>query len=144
MQKGKVLALDYGKKRVGLATGDFEFGIAFPREVILNNGISDLIEKIVSFCDEFQVSLIVVGLPLNMDFEEIENDMVTEVRYFVSELRKQLNDDIEVRFLDERLSSFEAKELMNDAKSIGDKKSFGKDAYAAQIILQRFFDKNRA
>lgn len=136
----KVLSLDYGKKRVGVASGDTEFGIAFPRMVIENKGLSGLIEKIKDICDELGVSKIVVGLPLNMDREEEDNEMVVEVRYFVKELREVLVE-VEVEFFDERLSSFEANKLLDDVKKHSGKLSLGKDAYAAQIILQRFFDK---
>ncbi len=136
----KVLSLDYGKKRVGVASGDTEFGIAFPRMVIENKGLSGLIEKIKDICDELGVSKIVVGLPLNMDREEKDNEMVVEVRYFVKELREGLVE-VEVEFFDERLSSFEANKLLDDVKKHSRKLSLGKDAYAAQIILQRFFDK---
>lgn len=139
---GKVLALDYGKKRVGVASGDADFGIAFPRAVIENSGVDKLVGKIEGLCAELDVDTVVVGLPLNMDREKEDNEMVQEVRFFVKELRNAM-DGVNVEFFDERLSSFEAKALLDDAASKAGKEKLGKDAYAAQVILQRFFDKIR-
>ena len=137
---GKVLALDYGKKRVGVASGDADFRIAFPRAVIENKGLDKLVVEVKELCVELEVDTVVVGLPLNMDREEEDNEMMQEVRYFVKELRNVLGD-INVEFFDERLSSFEAKDLLDDANEKAGKEKLGKDAYAAQVILQRFFDK---
>ncbi len=136
----KVLALDYGTKRVGVATGDADFGIAFPRAVIGNKGVEGLVEEINRLCEELEVDTIVVGLPLNMDEEHEENEMMQEVRYFVKELRETVGD-IDVELFDERLSTFEGKDLMRDAEKKSGKEELGRDAYAAQVILQRFFDK---
>jgi len=136
----KVLALDYGTKRVGVATGEADFRIAFPRAVIENKGVEGLIEEINRLCEELEVDTIVVGLPLNMDEEHEENEMMQEVRYFVKELREKV-EGIDVELFDERLSTFEGKDLMRDAKNKSGKEELGRDAYAAQVILQRFFDK---
>jgi putative Holliday junction resolvase len=139
--KGKVLAIDYGSKRVGIATGDAEFGIAFPRGVLENKGVPILIAEIKKLCDELEVDLVVVGLPLNMEREHEINKITNDVRYFVKELREAL-EGIEVELFDERLSTFEGKELMEDIKKRSAKAKLGRDAYAAQIILQRFFAKD--
>lgn len=137
---GRVLALDYGTKRVGVASGDADFCIAFPRAVIENKGVKKLVGEINGLCEELGVNTVVVGLPLNMDEEHEENEMMQEVRYFVKELRNVIGD-INVEFFDERLSTFEDNDLLNDARSKSGKEELGRDAYAAQVILQRFFDK---
>ena len=139
-KKGKVLAIDYGKKRVGVASGDLGFRIAFPRDVIENKGIPDLVEKITALAGELFAVLIVIGLPLNMDEKHLENKVMQEVKRFTSELGEKLKD-VEIQLLDERLSTFEADKLMKEAKAAS-KEPFGRDAYAAQVILQRFFDKS--
>lgn len=140
INKGKVLAVDYGSKRVGIATGDFEFGIAFPRDVFENKSLEELMSLIKDLVVELSIVLIVVGLPLNMSEEHSENKIFKGVLHFVDELKKSVN--VEVELFDERLSTFEASALMKEAKEFksGDLK---KDAYAAQIILQRFFDKSK-
>lgn len=137
---GMILAIDYGRKRVGIATGDAEIGIAFPRTVILNRGIPNLVVEINNLCEELGVSSVVVGLPLNGDGMD-ENEVMTDVRVFVDELKKNMNG-VDVELLDERFSSFEADQLMNEAAEVSAGKTLGRDAYAAQVILRRFFDKS--
>jgi putative Holliday junction resolvase len=146
MQKGKVLALDYGKSRIGLASGDLSLKIASPRDVIAGKNVDFAISKILDFCKEWEVKLIVVGLPLNMD-ESSNSAMVKNVEHFVGKLKEALKSvkneeiqDIEVTLFDERLSSFEADGLMRSAgKKDKDRREY-RDSYAACIILQRFFD----
>ena len=132
MKKGKVLAIDYGTKRVGIATGDLELKMAFPRTIIENKG--DLFHDILNFVNELDVKLIVIGLPLNMEEGHKENPIMKEVVSLVEKLEKE---GLQVETIDERLSSFEAKDLTKDLK-----KGYSQrlDAHAAQIILQRYFD----
>jgi len=136
---GKILGLDYGRKRVGVATGDLSMKMSFARTVIENKGVTALLGEVGNLVDELGVSLVVVGLPLQVEHEGRENIIMDDVRYFVKELRNKL-PEVEVEFFDERYSSFEADELMNDIEHKGGEK-LGRDAYAAQVILQRFFDK---
>ena len=127
MKKGKVLALDYGASRIGLATGDLEHKIAFPRDIIENKG--DAVERILNLCKELDIVLVVVGLPLQMQENRQENPILKELNKFVEKLKQA---GLKVTFLDERLSSFEAKEMTGESRNV--------DAHAAQIILQRYFD----
>lgn len=140
MKKGRVLAIDYGSKKVGIATGDFENRIASPKAVIRNEGIKKLLVEILAFIEEYGVKFVIVGLPLNVEDGHIENRIMTDVRYFVSKLRAVSEGEFEVVLEDERLSSFEAGQLMDELETQGLEK-LGKDAYSAQIILQRFFDR---
>lgn len=132
MKNGKVLALDYGTRRVGVASGDLEMKIAFPREIIRNNG--DVLQKVLELAKELGVCLIVIGLPLSMDEGQGENPIMVDVRALADGIRK---GGFEVEFVDERLSSFEAAE-MTGMSGLG--KAEKLDAHAAQIILQRYFD----
>ncbi len=126
MEKGKVLAIDYGRKMVGLASGDLEIGIAFPRDVLENKGMSDLAEKIFGLCGELEVVMIVLGLP------QQESDIKDEIVSFGRLLEAK---GVIVEFVDEDFSSVEAQQMMAGHEV----KRF--DANAAQIILQRFFNK---
>lgn len=127
MKSGKILAIDYGSKRIGLASGDLEHKIAFPRDVLENKG--NVFERIVGLCNELQVVLVVVGWPLSMKEEQQKNPILKGVRSFVNDLGRS---GFRVELVDERLSSFEA---------AGKKLEKGPlDAHAAQIILQRYFD----
>lgn len=141
MNKGKVLALDYGKKRIGVASGDLEMKIAFPRQIIENRGIDYVIDSVLTLCEKLGASMLIVGLPLNMQDEQMENAIMKDVKIFVDAFRKAAGDKIEVSFFDERLSSFEAQSLATDAKKPAKGEKLLVDAYAAQIILQRYFDK---
>jgi putative Holliday junction resolvase len=145
MQKGKVLALDYGKKRIGLASGDFSLRIASAQGVIESKNLSFAISKILDFCKKWEVVLIVIGLPMSMN--DRESEMSKNARYFEGKLKEAFYcskdvvlNKMEIKLFDERLSSFEADGLMSSAgKTSYDKKEY-RDSYAAQIILQRFFD----
>lgn len=134
MKKGKVLAIDYGSKRIGVASGDLEVKIAFPRIVIENKSMGSVMEKLLRICKELDVKMIVIGLPLRIEEEQKENKIMQGVRIFAKKLKNTLKD-VEIVLIDERLSSFEADELMRQYNLTGPD-----DLYAAQIILQRFFD----
>lgn len=145
MQKGKVLALDYGKKRIGLASGDLSLRIAAPVEVIDGKNLPFAISKILDFCKKWGVVLVIIGLPTSMNDDESE--MSKNVRYFEKKLKEAFEaakdvvlNKVEIKLFDERLSTFEADSLMSDAgKTNYDRRKY-RDSYAAQIILQRFFD----
>lgn len=134
MTSGKILAIDYGSKRIGVASGDLEVKIAFPRIVIENKGMAFVMEKLLKICRELDVRMIVVGLPLRMEEDQKENKIMQGVKIFTKKLKNALKD-VEIVLIDERLSSFEADELMKQYNITGPD-----DLYAAQIILQRFFN----
>lgn len=144
--EGKVLSLDYGRKRIGMATGSFNLKIASPQGVLENKGFAYVAREVAAFCKKWEVSLIVLGLPLDMH-EDAETEMSKAVRNFVSRLQKFFAESedpsikkIEIQLFDERLSSFEGDKLMTDAGKEHGKRHEYRDCYAAQIILQRFFD----
>ncbi len=138
MKKGKVLSLDYGSKRIGMASGNFLNKIATPFGVVENKGASFVLEKILNFCKEWEIETIVVGLPLAMEDKQNENMIMGQMKNFVKKL-KEVSHGIEIVLIDERLSSFEAQKLIEEAKErVGD--DFSKDAISAQIILERFFN----
>ncbi len=138
MDKGKVLALDYGKKRIGVASGDLEIGIAFPRMVLQNKSSDFVLSQLKSLCHDLSVKMIVMGLPLSMQEDQRENRIMKDVKVFAEELKLILKG-VEIVLIDERLSSFEAEQLMVEYGIEGHD-----DSYAAQIILQRFFNKLKA
>jgi putative holliday junction resolvase len=137
--KGKVLAIDYGSKRVGFASGDLEMKITFPREVVENKSHGFLVDWVEKFVDEWGVTMIVVGKPLNMEEGHQENPIMKAIEGFSSMLAKRF-PELEIIMFDERLSSFEADALMaRDGKGEKDRKQ-NRDAYAAQVILERYFN----
>lgn len=127
MKKGKVLAIDYGTKRIGLASGDLEHKIAFPRDIIENKG--NIVSKITSLCGDLGVVVVVIGFPLSMKKGQRTNPLLNDVGKFAAALK---DSGLKVEFIDERLSSFEAGEKIARTRAV--------DAHAAQIVLQRYFD----
>lgn len=127
----KILALDYGKARVGLAVGDEETRVAVGKGILEGLSQNNLIEKIRAIVNLEQVDKVLVGLPLNMDGEETE--MTQEVKLFVEKLRDNL--EAPVQTIDERLTSKMADNLLREKK--GEKKQ---DQVAAQIFLQSYLD----
>ncbi len=122
----RVLGIDYGTKRIGLAVSDEsqtlarEFNIFSPQEFW---------QKIGSMIGQESIERIVIGLPLNMTGEQ--TDKTREVEEFSERL--QVTVPVPIEFMDERLSSVMAENLPGGQKNI--------DSLAAQIILQNYLDK---
>lgn len=130
----RYLAIDYGMKRTGLAVCDTGETIASPLAVV--HGRKDLIQRIQRVVASEGVEAIVLGLPLNMD--GTEGPQARLVHAFGKELGRQLG--IPVHFQDERLSSFEAEQRLQEMDLSRAKKKERLDALAAADILQNFLD----
>lgn len=124
------LGIDYGEKRVGLATGNNETKIASPFLILDNKGQSFLLEEIKKICENENVEKIVVGVPLTMASEK--GPQAEEVLRFVDFLKNNLAAPVAVE--DERFTSAMVDKLMAES-GVKDR-----DAVAAMIILQSFFD----
>jgi putative Holliday junction resolvase len=138
MEKKRVLALDYGTKRVGVAGGDTVNRLAFPNGMILNKSRKFLADEIGKLVKEKGVDFILIGMPLAMETDQKENRIFKEVKDFADFLKENLK--VDVKMWDERLSTFEAENLMKESGKSPLKERGMKDAISAQIILQRFFD----
>ncbi|MCX7544253.1 Holliday junction resolvase RuvX [Marinicella gelatinilytica] len=132
-----VLGIDYGQKRIGLAVGQTFTASANPLKVIGNN--KDTLNQLQQVIDEWQIDLIVMGLPLTMDGEE---QLITrQVKNFAKKLRHLTQ--LPVAFSDERLSSYEAERGFQQQRQQQTRKAKHKnnlDAEAAAIILQSWFN----
>jgi len=131
----RYLAIDYGKKRIGLAICDEAETIASPLTVIA--GSKDALKKIIDLVDSEEVGAIVMGLPLNMD--DSTGPQAKLVERFTEELEKLI--DIPIHFQDERLSTFSAEEKISAAQFTTGRKKKRLDAIAAAEILQSFLEK---
>jgi len=133
-QKGKILALDYGTTKIGLAVSDDSRLLAFGRGVLLrSSALNKIFEQIKRLCEKENVTEFVLGLPLNDEGEEGES--AKKVRNFSKKLGLYF-PEINLNFIDESFSSFEAKNLQHQTGSHGHD-----DELAATIILQRYLDK---
>jgi len=135
---GRILAIDYGKKRVGLAVTDELKMIANGLTTVAADKVIDYLKD---YCKKEKVELIVVGDPRQMNNEE--SDSVSFVKPFVNRLKKVF-PDIPVEMEDERFTSQMAFQTMIDA-GLGKKKRRDKalvDKISATLILQSYMENN--
>lgn len=136
----RILGIDYGTKRIGLAISDESETIAFPFRVVSND--ASFYTTLLEIIDSESVGEVLIGASTTSDGQD--NSLEAPRRELVDKLRQE----IPVFEIDERFSSHEARlrEFGNDNRSNRqDKRSFKEhiDAEAAQIILQRYLDKKR-
>ncbi len=127
----RILALDVGDKRIGLAISDPLGTIAQPFMTIQNN--STCLENIARIVREKEIGEIVVGLPINMN--GTPGPRAQEVREFARRVTEAI--DIAVVFIDERLTTVEAEKLMISADVSREKRKLTIDSVAAAIILEK-------
>ena len=131
---GRILAIDYGDQRIGLALSDPLKIIASPFKTIINNNhhIVNLIQDIIIIED---VELTIIGLPLAMSGQDTYQ--TKKVKFFSDKLSSK---GIKIKFIDERWSSKAAKRSMKDQGiKTGHNKSLV-DQTAAAIFLQQYLD----
>ncbi len=132
-----ILAIDYGKKRIGLAVSSTF--IATPLESILTDKPEDMFVKISEIIKEYSVGKIVLGLPLNMN--DTASEMTKEVRNFASVIEKRF--DLKVNFVDERLTSKDAESKLSLSEKNWRKRKKKIDSAAACLILQNYLDRKK-
>ncbi|MBO4972304.1 MAG: Holliday junction resolvase RuvX [Clostridia bacterium] len=135
--KGRLLGVDFGDRRTGIAVCDNTRFIASARETIVNNGLSDCVRQVVEIAKAENVSGIVIGLPVNMDGSYGER--AEKCRYFGSLVESE--SGICVDFCDERMTTIEASRYLGESGTFGKKRKKVIDALSAQIILQNYIDK---
>jgi putative Holliday junction resolvase len=133
----RLICIDLGDKRTGLAICDSQEIIASPLEVIEGGG--DLAAKILETIKQYQAEGVVFGLPLNMD--DSESDRSAKVRKFADELAKKTA--LPIFFQDERLSSFSAQQKLGRTGLTHKKKKNRLDAIAAAEILKEFLSSRK-
>ena len=131
---GSILAIDYGLKRIGLAVSDPGRVFAFPCGVIENKDINYVISEIKKVISGKEIDLMIVGMPYNMD--KSKSEMAKNVENFIKIIKEKLG--LEVRAVDERLSSFTAEENLRDSNISSKKMKKYIDSEAARVILEEF------
>lgn len=132
----RMLGLDIGERRVGVAVSDPEGRVATPLKV-LPAPLSSDISALKRLVEDYEVEVIVVGLPLSMDGTEGPQALV--VRTEVDRLRKSFSG-LAWRFHDERLSSVAAQRMMAEAGADSRRRRGSVDMVAASITLQSYLD----
>ena len=134
---GRLLAIDYGARRVGLALSDPLKMIASPYRTIINNNITILIEEIETIIAAEDVELTIIGLPLGMAGQKTEQ--TKKVEEFVDKLTDQ---GIIIKYEDERWSSVAAKRSMKEQNIKSGHNKDLVDQTAAAIFLQQYLDRH--
>jgi len=134
--KGRVLALDLGEKRIGVAVSDATRTIATALDVIKRTSRQADFAQIGRLVAEQQANLLVVGLPVMLD--GTEGDKAAWVRDYAADLQTQLH--IPVAFIDEAFTTVQAENSLRARGQKGRKIRQNVDAVAATLILQSYLD----
>lgn len=136
----RIMALDVGDKRIGVAMSDPEALLASPLTTIVRVSDSGAIDRICELVGEYQVGSVVVGLPYSLDGGV--SAQAEKVCDFVRKLSERLQTDIKLR--DERLSTTAADRLLLQAGAKRGHRRLVRDAAAAAFILQGYLDSLRS
>lgn len=147
---GRILALDYGRTKIGMALADAEARIAEPYDTMERINRNEDMRRLRELVRDENVKQIVVGLPLRLD--GTLGEMADEVTGFAGRVRKQVG--VPVEMVDERLSSWEAERILDEelgrrikapATHQGRRKAikpddgrYSVDAVAAMVILREY------
>jgi len=134
----KVMALDYGDVRIGIALSDVTRFLASGYENYTRKSLEIDCKHISEIVSKNNVKIIVLGLPINMDGSKGER--VEKTYNFAEELSKYTNAKIE--YLDERLTSVSAEKILISADISRKKRKEVLDKLSATIILQDYLDMN--
>ncbi len=134
----KILAVDYGDVRSGLAVSDISEFLASPQGTIKAEGLKSASAKIAEAAKANGAEKIIVGLPKNMDGSE--GDRAKKCRKLAETLSKM---GFVTEMADERLSTMAAAQHLNATNTRGKKRKDAIDAASAVVILQSYLDKNR-
>ncbi len=136
-ERGRIVAIDYGSKRTGIAVTDPEQIIASPLETVLTH---ELMNYLMTYFEKEEVELLVVGHPRQMDHSESES--MKQIRFFVGAFKKRFKK-IPVEWMDERFTSRLAMDAMiTGGMKKSDRRIKGNvDRVSAALILQSFLEK---
>jgi len=134
--RGTVLAFDFGERRIGVAVGEHLIQSANPLTTIDDESNDVRFANIQALIQEWQPSLLVVGMPLSLDGTETE--MTQLCKKFARRLNGRFN--LPVALIDERYSSAEASQMLNESGIRGRAQKEMLDQVAAQTILRSYFD----
>ena len=135
----KVMGLDFGDKRIGVALSDVSRFLATGYETYTRVSIAKDIEHLQKIIEDNKVKVVVFGLPLNMD--GTKGIRVEKTEQFADLLKSKCA--VEIDYYDERLSSVSAEEILIEAGVRREKRKQLIDKVAATLILQDYLDKKK-
>ena len=136
---GRILGVDFGDTRTGLAVSDISRFLASGIGYVSPGGIDKTAQKVAEVATEHKVSAIVVGLPKNMDGSE--GFRAERCREFAVLLYEKLEERIPIAMIDERLTTMSATRYLNETNTRGSHRKGVIDTLSAQIILQNALDR---
>lgn len=133
---GTILAFDFGKKRIGVAVGELELGLAHPLVTVSEETTENRFDAITKLVEEWKPVLLIVGLPVHAD--GTEHELTCLSKRFARRLEECFG--IGTKLVDERYTSVTASIGLREAGVRGRKQKIIIDQVAAQQILQSYFD----
>ncbi|WHQ46527.1 MAG: Holliday junction resolvase RuvX [Candidatus Midichloria sp.] len=134
----KFLCLDFGKKKVGIATGCFDLSVSIPHKTIQYQSLEKTIDVITRICKEIGMQDVVIGIPLQ---DEELNDSAQYMIKFAEQLFQRSR--VRIHFQDESFSSCIAINLLQCTDLKRKERDRIDDAVAASVILTNFFNRIR-
>jgi len=135
----RILAVDYGEKRIGLAVSD-ELGItASPLTTLMHRSDEETVRHIAQLASKLKVAQIVIGLPRRTD--EREGEMERRVKAFAEKLRQAVS--VPVMLFDERFTTRIAEQVLLEADLSRRKRKQVRDRLSAVILLLSYLDSQR-
>ena len=132
----RILALDHGTKRIGVAVSDETKTIAQPLEYIPAEPFADFLARLKKLLVEKEIDLVLIGLPRNMD--GTYGPAAQKVQAFVAVLRSAIT--VPIKTWDERLTSAQANRILIQSRVRRDQRKEKVDKMAAAILLQSYLD----
>ena len=132
----RILALDHGTRRIGVAVSDELQVIATPLEYIPTEPFADFLTRLKEIIREKEIELIIIGMPRNMDGSY--GPAALKVQTFAAVLKDAIT--IPIKPLDERLTTVQAQRFLIQGNVRRDKRKEKVDKTAAAILLQSYLD----
>jgi putative Holliday junction resolvase len=132
----RILGLDHGTKRVGVAVSDEMHMIALPLEYIAPEPFADFLARLKEILREKEIELILIGMPRNMDGSY--GPAALKVQEFAAALKDAVT--IPLKLWDERLTTTQAQKFLIQGGMRRDKRKEKVDQTAAAILLQSYLD----
>ncbi|ADQ14886.1 Holliday junction resolvase RuvX [Halanaerobium hydrogeniformans] len=134
----RILGIDYGNKRVGIAVSDALGWTAQPLTTLKQHGHQELLVELRQYIEKYDVEKIIVGMPYNMDGSRGKRAEITQA--FINFLKNNLEIPVEIQ--DERLTTSQAENILLEADLSRSRRKDVIDKLAAALILQSYLDLN--
>ena len=137
---GRRLGIDYGDARIGISISDPTVMLASPLMTIKKTEFDTHIDEVCSLVRQHDVAVIYIGLPLHLSGNEGESAI--KARSFAEVLQRKVGDEVQIRLVDERLTTASAQRQARESGNRLSKENV--DQWAAVAILENALHKERA